>query len=45
MRTDGGDPCPDDALDAALARASGDDYWRIRLAAETGLRRVAAGGR
>lgn len=36
----GGDPCPDDVLTAALDRASGDDWWRLRLAAETGLRRA-----
>jgi integrase len=36
----GGDPCPDDVLAAALERASGDGYWRLRMAAETGLRRA-----
>lgn len=40
VRSDGGDPCPDDVLEVALTRASGDDYWRLRMAAETGLRRA-----
>lgn len=33
-------PCPQDVYDQALAEASGDDWWRLRLAAETGLRRA-----
>ena len=34
------DPCPDAVLDAALGAATGEDYWRLRLAADTGLRRA-----
>jgi integrase len=34
------DPCPDTVLDAALGRARGETYWRLRLAADTGLRRA-----
>ena len=33
------DPCPEDVYAAALAAASGDAYWKLRLAADTGLRR------
>ena len=33
-------PCPEDTYAEALAKASGTDYWRIRLAGETGLRRA-----
>lgn len=33
-------PCPQDVYSTALAAASGDDYYRLRLAAETGLRRA-----
>jgi integrase len=40
VSADGGDPCPDDVLLNALSRASGDTYWRLRMAAETGLRRA-----
>lgn len=32
-------PTPEDAYQAALAAARGQDYWRLRLAADTGLRR------
>lgn len=32
-------PCPEDVYATALDKASGQDYWRIRLAGETGLRR------
>ena len=34
------DPCPEDTYRAALANATGQDYWRLRLAAETGMRRA-----
>lgn len=34
------DPCPDAVLAAALERAEGVDYWRLRIAADTGLRRA-----
>ena len=33
-------PTPQDVYADALARAAGDDRWRLRLAAETGLRRA-----
>ena len=33
------DPCPEDTYRAALDSAQGDTYWRLRLAAETGMRR------
>lgn len=33
-------PTPEDVYGQALARQSGDDWWRLRLAAETGLRRA-----
>ena len=33
-------PCPEDTYRAALDRASGQAYWRLRLAADTGLRRA-----
>lgn len=33
------DPCPEDTYRAALDQAQGQDYWRLRLAADTGLRR------
>ena len=32
-------PCPEDEYQAALANAHGQAWWRLRLAAETGLRR------
>lgn len=32
-------PCPEDIYADALARAHGQDWWRLRLAGETGLRR------
>ena len=34
------DPCPEDVYAAALDRAVGADYWRLRIAADTGLRRA-----
>lgn len=34
------DPCPEAVYQAALERASGEAYWRLRLAADTGLRRA-----
>lgn len=34
------DPCPEQVYRDALARASGETYWRLRLAADTGLRRA-----
>lgn len=34
------DPCPENVYADALARSTGEDYWRLRLAAETGLRRA-----
>jgi site-specific recombinase XerD len=33
-------PAPEDVVRAALRNASGGDWWRLRLAAETGLRRA-----
>ena len=33
-------PCPDDTYTAALASTAGDDYWRLRLAGDTGARRA-----
>ncbi|MEZ5119644.1 MAG: tyrosine-type recombinase/integrase [Candidatus Nanopelagicales bacterium] len=33
-------PCPEDVYRAALDAAHGDAYWRLRLAADTGLRRT-----
>lgn len=33
-------PCPETVYAAALDRATGQTYWRIRLAGETGLRRT-----
>lgn len=33
-------PCPEADYQAALAAASGADYWRLRLAADTGMRRA-----
>lgn len=33
-------PCPQDVYAQALTAAAGDDVWRLRLAAETGLRRA-----
>ena len=34
------DPCPESVYAAALASAHGQDWWRLRLAAETGMRRA-----
>lgn len=34
------DPCPEPVYQAALRAASGSDYWRLRLAGDTGLRRA-----
>ena len=34
------DPCPEHVYRAALGRASGETYWRLRLAGDTGLRRA-----
>jgi integrase len=34
------DPCPDAVLAAALERSVGVDYWRLRIAADCGLRRA-----
>lgn len=33
-------PAPEDVYRSALERASGQDYWRLRLAGDTGLRRA-----
>lgn len=33
------DPCPEQTYVAALERAQGQDFWRLRVAADTGLRR------
>lgn len=33
-------PCPEDVYARALAAATGDTYWRIRLGGDTGLRRA-----
>ena len=34
------DPCPQDVYANALDHAQGQDYWRLRLAADTGMRRA-----
>jgi integrase len=33
-------PCPEDVYRAALEQAEGQDFWRLRLAGETGMRRA-----
>lgn len=38
------DPCPEALYQAALDRATGADYWRVRLAGDTGMRRAELAG-